>query len=137
MTPEQLAAPDTEFAHQCAVFCYAQQQSVANPLWALLYAIPNGGMYGDDAKSRMIRGSKMKASGVKPGIPDTFLPVAHMSYHGLYIELKKPSEKTKKNGGLSDEQLIMIPLLQKQGYCVRVCYGWKEAVDVLRWYLEG
>jgi hypothetical protein len=136
MTPEQLAASGTEHAHQCAVFCYAQQASAANPLWALLYAIPNGGMYGDDVKSRMIRGSKMKASGVKPGVPDMFLPVACGNYHGLYIELKKPSEKTKKNGGLSDEQITMTQLLQVQGYCVMVRYGWSEVVKTIHNYLN-
>jgi hypothetical protein len=136
MTPEQIASAGTEHAHQSALFCYAQIQSKIDPLWDLLYHIPNGGMYGDDAKSRAIRGNRMKAAGLKPGILDCHLPVARGDFHGLYIEMKKPDQRTKKDGGLSEDQKRMIPLLQAQGYRVIVCYDWNEAATAISDYLK-
>jgi len=42
-TPADLAASGTEDGEQEALFCYANEQARLDPLWALLFAIPNGG----------------------------------------------------------------------------------------------
>lgn len=164
MTPWQLAK-DNESSQQQALFCFvakaarvgfaiAKQQSnwVAGddtlmlgikpvPELAWYHAIPNGGSRGDTARSRAIEGGRMKAEGVKPGVLDTFWPLARFgkpgnTYCGLYIELKKPALKNAKNelAGLSDEQKAFGQFCIDQGYCCRVAYTWLEAVEILEWY---
>lgn len=53
----------------------------------------------------------MKAAGVKPGVPDMFLPVAREGCHGLYIELKR-----RDGGRVSPEQTAWMDALARQGY---------------------
>lgn len=163
MTPWQLAK-DSESSQQQALFCFvakATQIGFANakhasnyiagqgstskdvviPELAWYHAIPNGGSRGDTARSRAIEGGRMKAEGVKPGVLDTFWPLARFgkpgnTYCGLYIELKKPALKNAKNelAGLSDEQKAFGQFCIDQGYCCRVAYTWLEAVEILEWY---
>ena len=52
------------------------------PELVLLHAIPNGG---HRHKAVAVR---MKAEGMKAGVPDICLPVPRGSWHGLYLELK-------------------------------------------------
>jgi len=114
-----------------------------------LHSIPNGGSRGDSKKSQQIRGAQLKAEGVKKGIPDCFLPLPvfktdehgnrQIAYCGLYIEMKKPSVKPKKEtskGGLSDEQLAFKEWALKNHYGWAVCYSWKEAVEMLKSYIN-
>lgn len=103
-----------------------------------IHAIGNGGSRGDTAKSRAIRGGQMKAEGVKPGIADIFLPWPRDGWHGLYIEMKKPSEKPKRQtsrGGLSDDQIEYRTHCHTVGYGWCVCYSWQEAVAIIKQYL--
>lgn len=91
---------------------------------ALLYHIPNGGW----RKKGVAK--KLKAEGVKPGVPDYCLPVARQGFHGLYIELKRIND-----GAASDDQLAWVDELRAQGYRAEVCKGWAEAWAVLCNYL--
>ncbi len=162
MTPAQIAKSDTEHAHQAAVFAWCAVAclhgfDVANRFakegpnafkgspkigvkeleW--YHAIPNGGTRGDDAKTRAIRGGALKAEGVRSGVSDTFLPVRRGTYSGLYIEMKKPSEKPKREGskgGVSDEQAAFGAFVQSQGFGFAVCYSWEEAISILMEYLN-
>lgn len=94
-----------------------------------LHAIPNGGSRGSDTRSAAIVGSKMKAEGVKRGIPDIFLPwPAPGLYHGLYIELK-----TLK-GRLSKEQKAFLEYANSVGYLAVCCHGYLEAVNIIEGY---
>lgn len=131
MTPEQIAKPGTEHGHQAALFCWCAENLAKHPELALFHAIPNGGL-----RSKAQAG-KLKAEGVKPGVPDCFLPVARMGFHGLYIEMKKPSLKPKRGGkgGVSDEQELFMRKVEHGDYCCKVCYSWEEATEVLTWYL--
>lgn len=147
MTPEQLAKSGTEHGHQVAFFQWCALNQRAYPALTFAFAIPNGGQRGDGTKrGRMIAGANMKAEGVKPGVPDIFLPVpmqpdvgvpTTVRYHGLFIEMKKPEYKTRKNGGCSDEQLQWHDALRGQGYVVVVAFGWTEAAVYAERYLMG
>ena len=75
--------------------------------------------------------ANLKQQGVKPGVPDIFLPVARKGFHGLYIELKRA-----KGGTVSKAQQEMLIALRCEGYAVEVCYGCEEAVRVLEGYLR-
>lgn len=103
-----------------------------------VYAVPNGGARGNDKKSAMIRGAALRAEGVKPGVPDLFLPYPVGTWHGLYIEMKKPSVRPKRDGrgGVSDEQAQFRDYARATGYGWVVCYDWREAAETLRLYLE-
>ncbi len=164
MTPATLAKSNTEHAHQTAVFAWAAIAALHGIATAIAYsdgvpikeaiaefgsapipelnwfhAIPNGGSRGDDEKTRTIRGGALKAEGVRSGVADTFLPVRRGEYSGLYIEMKKPSEKPKREGskgGVSDEQRSFGEFVKSQGFGFVVCYSWIEAVENLTAYLN-
>lgn len=162
MTPNQLATINKEHSHQRAVFAWANMAMrcgflVANedrayteagyaeglhgfpimeerywhwPQLDLMHAIPNGG------KRDAITAGKLKAEGVKAGIPDIFLPVARSGYHGLYIELKKPKAEGQRQGVVAAVQTGRIADLRAQGYAVSVCFGWEAAVSDIQRYLQ-
>ena len=113
-----------EHFEQKALFQWARLQSRAIPELALLFAIPNGGK-----RSKAVAG-KLKAEGVKAGVPDICLPVARRQYHGLFIELKA------KGGRPSDTQLEWGRALSAQGYCVQLCVGWDVAKVAIEDYLR-
>lgn len=166
MTPDQLAKNGSEAAHQTALFAFcavaANVGFVAAWEWAesgrmpnraifgkcaefaipelrWLHHIPNGGSRGDDAKSRAIRGSQMKAQGVRTGVADVCLPVRRGGWSGLYIEMKKPSEKPVKatsKGGVSDDQAEFGAFVQSQGFGWCVCYSWEEAAAIIEQYMQ-
>ena len=96
------------------------------PELEMLFHIPNGG----DRHPAVA--SKMKAEGVKKGVPDLCLPVARCGYHGLFIELKR-----QKGGTISPEQKAWIQALNGQGYRAEVCKGAAEAWDVIQEYMRG
>lgn len=130
ITPEILAKSGTEDAHQKALMCWCQLNAGKRPELAWLFHIPNGG------SRHIAEAGKLKAMGVRRGVPDLFLPVqnynrsADSGYIGLFIELKKIG------GKVPPEQLIWIEYLNNQGYKAVVCYGWEEARDVIEEYLK-
>lgn len=165
MTPATLAKSGSEHGEQVALFAYAaiaklygfeaadawavgapldeikNSMIVCAPVPALewLHAIPNGGSRGDDEKSRKIRGANLKAEGVRQGVADVFLPWPSAGWHGLYIEMKKPALKPKKEGsagGVSEDQQEFGTYVKNVGYGWVVCYSWREAANVLRSYVE-
>lgn len=115
----------TETQHQITLINWTQQPSIRQkyPELALLFHIPN-------ERSDKVQASILKKMGVKKGVLDLFLPVPSWKYHGLFIELKTES------GRVSDDQLWWIEHLKANGYACSVSYGWKQASEVLRWYLD-
>lgn len=132
MTPEQLARSGTEHAHQRAVFCWAALNKRQHPELEWMFAIPNGG------KRDKITAGKLKAEGVKAGVPDICLPVVRGGYGALYIELKKVRNKElgRTKGTAQSNQKDWIKGLQACGQGAIVAYGWEEAVDIITRYLE-
>ena len=117
----------TEDGHQYAVMLWAAQESVRAkwPELARLYHIEN------ERRCSPQEAARRRRMGVKRGVPDLCLPVARGGYHGLYIELKTPTGRT------TVEQRWWLGNLNADGYCAFPCYGWKQARDLLLWYLEG
>lgn len=133
MTPEQIAGT-SEGSHQTAFFAWCATAKKEHPDLEWCYHVPNGDSRGDK-RSAMITGARLKAQGVKAGVPDIGLDVARKGFHGLRIELKRPGIERAKNGGCSDEQICWIDRLRSQGYCVEIAYSWIDAKNILLWYL--
>ena len=139
LKPEDIAKSGTESGHQRALFAMCALNVNIYPELKWFHAIGNGGSRGDSVKSRQIRGGAMKAEGVKAGVLDTLLPVKRGVWSGLYIEMKKPSQKPVKagsKGGMSDEQLEFKAFAESQGFACMTAYSWLEAWEALIKYLN-
>lgn len=67
----------TEAEEQIALFEWATLQSGRFPELALLYHVPNGG------SRNKIEAARLRAQGVKSGVPDLCLPVARGANENL------------------------------------------------------
>ncbi|MEX5364400.1 VRR-NUC domain-containing protein [Pseudomonas guariconensis] len=94
-------------------------------VFELMYHVPNGGHRLKEVAA------KLKAQGVKAGIPDLVLPMARGGYFGLYIEFKA----TVDPAAVSPSQQACIRRLNDQGYLAVVCRGHFDAMECLRAYL--
>ncbi len=128
ITPEQMAG-DTEHSHQVALCIWVAQNIDKYPELKWLTAIPNGGL------RNAAVANKLKAEGVKPGVPDLLLAVRHDSFPCLWIEMKRPETDMQRSGKLTREQKEWINNLRSQGHKAVVCYGWKYARDEILNYL--
>jgi len=115
----------TEHQEQCAVIQWCALHEMRWPELWLIHAIPNGG------DRHIAVAAKLKAEGVKPGVPDLFLPVPKGRYHGLYLEMKR-----KDGGRTTETQKRWHQGLFVQGYCFRVCKGADAAIKVIEAYLN-
>lgn len=120
----------SEHAEQAALFRWAALASRAHPELRLLYAIPNGG-----ARNKATAG-RLKAEGVRAGVPDVCLPVPRNGLGALYIELKRPGEPGRAKGALRPAQREWLAALQEAGNAVAVAHGWIEARGVIERYLS-
>ena len=87
---------------------------------------------------------KMKAMGVRRGVPDLLLPVPRGRFCGLAIELKvwkgspdpvDPSDPTKYRTMPSDNQRDWLAHLTSAGWSTSVQWGAPAAIEALREYL--
>lgn len=140
-----------EWRIQCAFFSWWEAAAKGLGVWpGLCYHIPNSSFLSGSREERAKRGRWSSMAGVKTGVVDVFLAVPggeiacdhirnealYGKRHGLYIEFKKPSERTKKNGGLSDAQQEFLGYAMARGYSCHVCYSWEEAKAVTLNYLK-
>lgn len=93
----------------------------------LIYHVPNGGH-----RVKAVA-AKLKAQGVKAGIPDLVLPMARGGYFGLYIEFKATPPN---DAAISASQHERISKLSDQGYLAIVCRGHFDAMEQIRAYLR-
>ena len=89
-----------------------------------LFAIPNGG------QRHVAVAAKLKAEGVRRGVPDLFLPVARNGFHGLFIELKAGK------GRATPEQIDWGQFLADQGYMSVIAVGFDAAKNWIEDYLR-
>lgn len=128
MNPNKIDATPipTESVEQQHLFRWAQMASGKYPELELMYKIPNEGKRG------RANASRMKAEGLKSGVPDICLPVARDGHHGLYIELKR-----SRDSRVTPQQMEWIEALVAQGYVAAVCRGCEEAIQLIVDYLGG
>lgn len=90
-----------------------------------LYHNPLGGSRGK------VEAARMKAEGLRPGVPDYTLPVARGGYHGMYLELKR------HDGAMSPDQRLELEMLWADGYYAVCAWGAGAAMDALLAYLDA
>lgn len=90
-----------------------------------VFHIPNGG------SRHPAEAARLKAQGVKAGVPDLCIPVARCGYHSLYIEMKAAK------GRVSGHQREWLDLLNAQGMRAVVCYGAESAIEEIESYMSG
>jgi len=132
MKPEDFTKSGSESGEQRALMAWAAMNVGKYPELRWLFHIPNGGMRGNDARTRAVMGNALKAEGVKTGIADLMLPYPRGGYHGLWIEMKKKGEKVKK--GSDQDKFGKEMLAQGYGWCE--CDSYEKARDVLIQYLS-
>lgn len=113
-----------EDAAQAEVIRWARMRQAAAPELELLYHVPNGGKRGK------LEACRLKAQGVRAGVPDLHLPIARGGYIGLWIEMKTST------GRLSEAQRKIIAMLRDEGHRVEVCRSAADAVEVLEDYMR-
>mgnify|MGYP001572150161 CR=1 FL=1 len=115
----------TEHSEQVALFRWAELNVRKYPELSLMFAIPNGG------HRHIAVARRLKAEGVRAGVPDIQLPVPRGDWVGLWIEMKS------KRGKCSPTQLGWHTSLVAAGHRVEVCYGCVDARNVILKYLAG
>lgn len=129
---------DPEHRIQAELIARARLLEAQHPELADLHAIPNGGKRGKATAARM------KAEGVKRGVPDLFLSVpvwgrpintwpspSTGDWHGLYLETKAPG------GSLTPEQRGFMQRAASHGYACATYRSADEGVTLLMRYLSG
>ena len=106
-----------EHDEQCAVVQYCDLKSIP------CFHIPNGGL------RRKSEAARLKAEGVRAGVPDLCIPVARGRYHSLYIEMKDARGKP------TAEQVAWINRLRAEGMCAYVCVGADNAIELIDRYM--
>ncbi|VVM59610.1 VRR-NUC domain-containing protein [Pseudomonas fluorescens] len=96
-------------------------------VFELMYHVPNGGH-----RVKAVAG-KLKAQGVKAGIPDLVLTMARGGFFGLYIEFKATPPN---DAPISTSQHSRICKLNEQGYLAVVCRGHFDTIEQIRAYLR-
>ena len=123
--PRQRAVTWSEHDLQEATIVECDRRAQTDSRYACLFAIPNGG-----ARDK-VTGGKLKAEGVRAGVPDLFLAVPSGMFAGLFLELKVKPNRPRTN------QMEWMQRLRQRGYKVVVCYDTVQSViDAIESYLE-
>lgn len=106
---------------------WANLHERAHPMLEWMIHVPNGG------KRSKSEGGKLKAMGVKAGVPDLMLPFPSPkgTYTGLAIELKSPK------GEPTDSQTRWLRNCKAAGYLVAICRTFEEFETVALRFLKG
>ena len=118
----------SEHEDQVALIRWADASAVELPALRWLFAVPNGGL-----RDKIVA-ARMKAEGLRAGVPDLFLPLPRLTpgheRYGLFVEMKYGRNKP------SDVQVEWHDYLREAGYEVVVCWGWQEAARVILDYMD-
>lgn len=88
----------------------------------LIFSIPNGG------SRNKIEASKLKKTGLLPGIPDLIILMPNKEI--IFLEMKR-----QKGGSLSPNQKVIIKLIENLGFTVLIGYGFLDAKEKFENYL--
>lgn len=98
----------------------------------LLFAVPNGAALRGALVQRAKQWKRLEAEGAVPGVSDLILLVPSGEFHGLCIEMKTKSKKSKQ----TDNQLVFEEKVIEQGYGYVVPTSVDEFIKIVTDYLE-
>lgn len=125
---------DKEYYYQVKVMLYIAEHYPN--LQYVTHASPNGG-----SRSGFFEAFRLSCAGLSKGHPDVQVLYPINNYHGLFIEMKKEFEDYRNDKvALSEvsyyQHLHRLKLLET-GFMAVVCYGYEEAIDTVKRYMEG
>ena len=100
----------------------------------------------NERRTSIQEGVRLKAKGVKSGVPDCMIYTAKGGFNGLALELKITKEMgLKKNGDkkkpvkgvVSDNQAKWLSKLSVEGWFSHVAYSFDEAKTIIDNYLKS
>jgi hypothetical protein len=103
-------------------WCFHHERLYPDLKW--IHHCPNGG------SRQRLEAIRLKAQGVKAGVPDLHLPIQKGKYIGLYVEMKYDK------GTIQKSQKEWIAGMAAAGHYACVCYGYDIAVEVIESYLK-
>ena len=113
----------SEHTEQVALINWCKIMECSHPQLGLIFSIPNGG------NRHIVTARKLRAEGMKSGVPDLFLPIPRNGKHGLFIEMKFGKNKASEN------QQKWLMSLDAENYQTSVCYGFDEGRETIIKYL--
>lgn len=108
----------SEHDQQVAVVEWCEAQGIP------VFAIPNGGL------RHKHTAAMLRAEGVRPGVPDLFVPVPKGDYAGLFVEMKDVNGRKPRQS-----QMEWLDLLNANGYAAYWARGADEAIRLLERYM--
>lgn len=114
----------SEHTEQSRFFAVLRRLEAQYPQLKWAFAIPNGFL---DSKSKRIRAWR---EGVVSGVSDVFIPWPHKGFCGLFLEFKA------SGGRVSDTQAEFLATVRSRGYKAEVVYSLRQALEVLKDYIE-
>ena len=106
--------------------CFRYMQLKYPRAFKAAFHVPNGG------HRNKVTAAKLKAEGVKAGVPDICVAMARGGYYGLYAEMKA---KPPYNAAVSKHQKEWLARLEDEGYLVQVCKGFNEFKSFIDLYM--
>jgi len=119
----------TEHAEQVRVVSWFDAKYRAHK--GRMFAVPNGANLAGGQRQRYIQMSRLKAEGLRSGVPDLILPVSRGEHHAMAIEMKRAG-----GGTLSEKQKSWIHYLEEGGWHAVVCAGADDAIKRIAEYME-
>ena len=106
----------------CIEWCLWSQSKY--PGLEYIFAIPNGG------HRHIGTAIRLKNEGVKPGVPDLFLPVAKRNFNGLFLEIKTPK------GAVSKPQEKFMSGVISLGFLACIIRSIDDFTKTIEWYYD-
>lgn len=88
----------------------------------------------NEGKRTYFTGKRLKAIGMRKGLPDYFLPLPNATKKGLWIEMKRVDGRNKTK---DFDQLLWIKKLLSIGHHATFCYGADDAIQITKDYLAN
>ena len=110
---------------QAAIMAEVNRLALGDDKWARLFAVPNGGQ-----RSAATAG-RLKAEGVRAGVPDLLWPLRRHNYVGLAMELK-----VGRNAPTTLQMGWLEWLGDNGWYACVIRDDPAQALHILKWYCE-
>lgn len=116
----------TELEMQTSIVAEINLRANQDPRWGYIFHVPNGG------DRNVIVAAKLKAAGVRAGVPDFLWLLPACGYYGMAMELKMGRSKP------TTEQAAWLQWLSDRNFFVCVVRNDpSEAIGIFERYLGG